>query len=51
MYGLNDLDGLKRRPEPCHSMAAADAENLRELLTMLGLVRLSPMLDREWQTL
>jgi len=32
-------------------IAAADVENLRELLTMLGLERLSPMLDSEWQTL
>ena len=45
---------LKRLKTPTRTlpyMAAADAENLRELLTMLGLERLSPMLDSEWQTL
>jgi len=45
------LERLKTPTRTLPSMAAADVENLHELLTMLGLVRLSPMLDCEWQTI
>ena len=45
------LGRLKTPTRTLPYMAAADAENLRELLTMLGLERLLPMLDSEWQTL
>ena len=45
------LERLKTPTRTLPSMAATDVENLHELLTMLGLVRLSPMLDREWQTI
>ena len=48
------VESLKRLKTPTRtlpSFAAADVENLHELLTMLGLERLSPMLDCEWQTI
>ena len=45
------LERLKTPTRTLPSMAATDVENFHELLTMLGLVRLSPMLDREWQTI
>ena len=45
------LERLKTPTRTLPSMAASDVENLHELLTMLGLVRLLPMLDREWQTI
>jgi hypothetical protein len=45
------LERLKTPTRTLPSFAAADVENLHELLTMLGLERLSPMLDCEWQTI
>ncbi|MDB4102534.1 hypothetical protein N9549_00500 [Acidimicrobiales bacterium] len=45
------VERLKSPTRTLPSLAAADIENLCELLTMLGLERLLPMLDSEWQTL
>ncbi len=44
------LERLKTPTRTLPSMAAADVENLHELLKQLGLLRLAPMLDCEWQT-